>query len=138
MKILDELKHFWEVNNLPIDGGVKDKFNEVSIVGFSFKYPNLDGKALMLHDLNHLITGYKTNWTGECEVSAWELASGGRKGYAATWIYPISLVLIGMVICPFKTYKAFINGLGKRNSFIISNQTNIWKLTKTELITLVG
>jgi hypothetical protein len=138
MKILDELKHFWEVNNLPIDGGVKDKFNEVSIGGISFKYPNLDGKALMLHDLNHLITGYKTNWTGECEVSAWELASEGRKGYARTWIYPISLVLIGIIICPFKTYRAFIHGLGKRNSFIISNHTNIWKLTKTELIIMVG
>ncbi|MEA5459939.1 hypothetical protein VB796_12865 [Arcicella sp. LKC2W] len=138
MTILDELKYFWEVNNLPIDGGVKDKFNEVNIGRFSFKYPNLDGKALMLHDLNHLITGYKTNWTGECEVSAWEIASGGRRGYLRTWIYPISLVLIGMVICPFKTYNAFVKGLGKRNSFIISNQTNIWKLTKSELILLVG
>lgn len=77
MTILMELQQYWRNNNLPTDGGVKEKFNDAKIGKFTFKYPNLDGKALILHDINHLITGYDTNWTGECEVSAWELASGG-------------------------------------------------------------
>jgi hypothetical protein len=134
MTILDELKLYWEKHNLPKDGGVKDKFNEAKIGNFSFKYPNLDGKALILHDINHLLTGYHTNWKGECEVSAWELASGGRKGYPRTWIYPISLFVLGIFICPFRTLKAFQKGLDKRNSFIISNETNIFKMTKNEII----
>jgi hypothetical protein len=136
MTILEELKRYWESQNLPTDGGVNDAFNEAKIGNFSFKYPNLDGKALILHDINHLITGYPTNWKGECEVSAWELASGGRKGYARTWIYPISLVLLGLVICPVRTYKAFKNGLGRRNSFLISNKIEILTLTKKEVIAL--
>lgn len=131
--ILTELKDYWKSQNLPFDGGVKQKFNSAKIGNFSFKYPNLDGKALILHDINHLITNYKTNWKGECEVSAWELASGGRKGYSKTWIYPISLTVLGLFICPTRTYEAFKNGIGKQNSFIISKKTNILKLTKMEI-----
>lgn len=134
MTILDELKMYWEKQNLPKDGGAKDKFNEAKIGTFSFKYPNLDGKALILHDINHLLTSYQTNWKGECEVSAWELASGGRRGYPTTWIYPISLVILGLFICPIRTIKAYKNGLGKQNSFIISKETDIFKLTKNEII----
>jgi hypothetical protein len=138
MTILDELKQYWKNQNLPSDGGAKDKFNEAKIGKFSFKYPNLDGKALILHDINHLITGYKTNWTGECEVSAWELASGGRKGYPRTWIYPISLVFLGLIICPIRTFKAYKAGLGRQNSFIISNSTDIFNLTKNQVLTHIN
>jgi hypothetical protein len=134
MTILDELKLYWKNNSLPLDGGLNDKFNAAKIGSFSFKYPNLDGNALVLHDINHLITGYKTNWMGECEVSAWELASGGRGKYLLSWIYPIVGFLIGLLFCPSKTFKAFVNGLRKRNSFIISNSTNIFELTKNEII----
>jgi hypothetical protein len=134
MTILEELKSYWKSQNLPADGGVNELFNEAKFGKFSFKYPNLDGQALILHDINHLLTGYQTNWKGECEVSAWELASGGRRGYPTTWIYPISLVILGLFICPIRTLKAYKKGLGKRNSFIISKETNIYKLTKKEII----
>lgn len=137
MTIYEELKTYWQQNNLPDDGGVTDSFNVAKVGIFSFKYPNLDGNALLLHDLNHLITGYKTNWQGECEVSAWELASGGRKGYSRTWIYPISLVLLGMIICPIKTIKAYREGKVRTNSFILSLQNrNLLELTKSEVLNL--
>lgn len=138
MTILKELEQYWQSHDLPSDGGAKDKFNEAKIGKFSFKYPNLDGKALILHDINHPITGYTTNWTGECEVSAWELASGGRKGYPRTWIYPISLVILGLIICPKRTLKAYKSGLGKQNSFIISNSTDIFNLTKKQVLTHIN
>ena len=90
MTILEELKSYWKSQNLPEDGGANELFNEAKFGKFSFQYPNLDGQVLILHDINHLLKGYQTNWKGECEVSAWELASGGRRGYPTTWIYPIS------------------------------------------------
>lgn len=102
LNILSELKEYWKMHNLPIYGGARDKFNSAKIFRFSIKYPNFDGKALILHDINHLITNYKTNWKGECEISAWEMSSGGRKGYPKTWIYPILLSLIGVFICPIR------------------------------------
>jgi hypothetical protein len=134
ISILEELKLYWESQNLPIDGGATEKYNSAKIGNYSIKYPNFDGEALILHDINHLLTGYQTNWKGECEVSAWELASGGRAGYAKTWIYPISLTLLGLIICPIRTIKAFNQGIGQTNSFILSNQMDIWSLSKTELI----
>jgi ubiquinone biosynthesis protein Coq4 len=37
-----------------------------------------------LHDLHHLVTGYPTDWKGELEISAWEIA-GSCRGYVAAW-----------------------------------------------------
>jgi hypothetical protein len=136
MTIQQELENYWHQNGLPQNGGADDLFNEAKIGKFSFKYPNLDGKALILHDLNHLITGYETNWEGECQVSAWELASGGRIGYPRTWIYPISLVFLGIIICPLKTLKAFKNGRNCLNTFVLSLKYDIFNLSKKELISL--
>jgi hypothetical protein len=136
MTIKKELDSYWLANGLPKDGGASETFNEAKIGKISFKYPNLDGKALILHDLNHLITGYATNWIGECQVSAWELASGGRIGYPKTWIYPISLVFLGIIICPKKTVKAFIRGRNRVNSFVLSLEYDVLNLTKKELFTL--
>jgi hypothetical protein len=136
--IYEDLQHYWQTNNLPPDGGVSETFNEARIGSFSFRYPNFDGRALLLHDINHLLTGYPTNWIGECQVSAWELASGGRKGYPRTWIYPISLVMLGLLICPVKTYKAFLAGKGKTNPFILSATVNVLEMSREELERLVG
>jgi hypothetical protein len=43
----------------------------------SARLPNSDArrKAVVLHDLHHVATGYKTDWTGEAEISAREIAS---------------------------------------------------------------
>jgi hypothetical protein len=132
--ISEELKLYWESQNLPIDGGANEKYNSAKIGNYFFKYPNFNGEALVLHDINHLITGYQTNWKGECEVGAWELASGGRIGYSNTWIYPISLILLGFFICPIRTIKAFQQGIGQKNAFLLANQMDIWGFSKNELI----
>lgn len=74
----------------------------------------------------------------ECQVSAWELASGGRKGYPRTWIYPVSLVMLGLLICPVKTHKAFLAGKGETNPSILSATVNVLELSREELERLVG
>src|SRR5262245_66055231 len=50
-------------------------------------FPNTGArrKAVPLHDLHHVATGYATDWRGEAEISAWELGAGcGR--YWAAWV----------------------------------------------------
>ena len=41
-------------------------------------FPNTDSRkrAVPLHDLHHILTGYKTDWMGEAEIGAWELRAG--------------------------------------------------------------
>lgn len=131
--ILEDLKEYWKKNNLPEDGGESEVFNKAQIGRFSFRYPNLNGKALLLHDINHFLTGYPTTWKGEFQVSAWELASGGRKGFPTTWIYPISLSILGLLFYPLQTIKAYKNGKDKQNAFIIYRQTDIFKMTINEI-----
>lgn len=39
------------------------------------RFPNtkVHPGATPLHDLRHILTGYRTNWIGEAEIAAWEL-----------------------------------------------------------------
>ena len=46
------------------------------------------------HDLHHILTEYDTTWTGEAEVSAWELATG-CKNYLAAWILDGLIIPLG-------------------------------------------
>jgi hypothetical protein len=50
----------------------------VGIFGLSLKFPNTEGRkrAVPLHDLHHVLTGYGTDWIGEAEIGAWELGGG--------------------------------------------------------------
>ncbi len=74
-------------------------------------------KGLVAHDAHHMITGYPTSWFGECEVAAWELASGGCGLYLVYWIDRLLFFLIALVTAPVRTLRAFRRGLGKRNLY---------------------
>ncbi|HEY8146841.1 MAG TPA: hypothetical protein VIG06_29375 [Kofleriaceae bacterium] len=74
-------------------------------------FPNTAARrrAVPLHDLHHVATGYATSWTGEAEISAWELAAGcGR--YWAAWGLDIGGALVGLLIAPRRTWRAFRRG----------------------------
>ena len=63
-------------------------------------------KALPAHDTHHMLNGYETNWVGECETAAWELASGGCGPYIAYWIDRLFFVLIAFVMAPSRSARA--------------------------------
>jgi hypothetical protein len=66
-------------------------------------------RALPLHDLHHVATGYATTWTGEAEIAAWELAAGcGR--YRAAWALNLGAFGVGLVIAPRRTLRALRRG----------------------------
>lgn len=81
-------------------------------------FPNAKGRvrAVKLHDLHHLVTGYPTTWTGEAEIAAWELASGcGAYGWA--WSLNLSALPIGLAIAPRATWRAFVRGRRSSNLY---------------------
>ncbi len=73
--------------------------------------------GLAAHDTHHMLTGYDTSWTGESEVAAWELASGGCGRYLAYWIDRTLFFPLGLVLAPIRTLRAFRAGLGRRNLY---------------------
>ena len=83
-----------------------------------FWFPNTRSRqrAVRLHDLHHVLTEYGTSWTGEAEISAWELASGCRD-YAAAWVLNGLGLLMGLAIAPRRTVLAFLRGRRTRNLY---------------------
>ncbi len=96
----------------PSDGGYAAKFVQLAKLGpIPLGFPNSDArrKAVVMHDLHHVATGYKTDWTGEAEISAWEIASGcGRLWFA--WYINLLGMTLGWVVNPGATWRAWVRG----------------------------
>jgi hypothetical protein len=83
-----------------------------------FYMPNTSARvrAVRLHDLHHVVTGYETTWTGEGEIGAWEVASGCAH-HVAAWHLNLLAMAIGLVIAPRATFAAFVRGRRTRNLY---------------------
>lgn len=81
-------------------------------------FPNTRARvaAVRIHDLHHVATGYDTTWTGEGEISAWELA-GGCGPYLAAWVLNLGGFGIGCWIAPRRVLQAFVRGRNSRNLY---------------------
>jgi hypothetical protein len=113
-----ERQRYFEANGFGKDGGYNDRWIAVKAGPLTFAMPNSPArkKAGPFHDLHHILTGYGTDWIGEAEIAAWELASGCKRMVAA-WI--LNLLAMGMkvLLSPLRVYRAFIRGRQSRNLY---------------------
>jgi len=90
---------------------------KIGILGLPFTFPNTKGRKRIvhLHDLHHVLTGYRTNWTGETEISAWELRAGcySFTAYALNGLG----VILGVFIAPVRAARAFCAAAGQRTLY---------------------
>jgi hypothetical protein len=109
---------YFEDNAFGADGGYSARWVEVKVGPFPYAIPNTEGRvrAVRYHDLHHIMTGYRTNWTGETEISAWELGSGCRD-FRAAWFLNISALGLGVALAPRRLYRAFVRGRHSRNLY---------------------
>lgn len=92
-----------------------------SIPVFNFKARQ---KGIKFHDLHHVLTGYKPNFLGEAEISAWEMASGwGNHPFAI--FYALLAIPTGMLISPRAVLKAFLKGKRNKNLYQ-EKELNSW------------
>ena len=77
---------------------------------FPFPNPPQRRKAVRLHDLHHVATGYGTDPAGEAEISAWEL----RRGLRGLRLFIKCIVtggaLMGLFVAPARTRAAWRHG----------------------------
>jgi len=66
-------------------------------------------RAIVRHDLHHLLTGYPCTPTGEMEMAAWEFAAG-RFPHPGATAFCVPLVGMGAVLSPRRTFAAFVRG----------------------------
>lgn len=109
---------YFAANGFPADGGYDDRWVRVQLGPVPFWFPNTAARvrAVRLHDLHHVATGYETDLAGEAEIGAWELASGCR-GHLVAWWLNLNAVAIGLLLAPRRVLQAFRRGRRARNLY---------------------
>jgi hypothetical protein len=113
------LSKFYSDNNLDPDGGQGSSSVKIELTPkFHFYFPNFDArrKAVILHDIHHLLTGYTTTLAGESEISAWEIASG-CKSYWAAFLIDTSGLMMDIPFNFMGVLKAFSRGRKTKNLY---------------------
>ena len=102
---------FFSDAKLGPEGGYRDRWVRVETKPIPFYFPNWPSRveAARLHDLHHILAGYETDWPGEAEIAAWEIASGCAR-YHAAWILNLGAFSAGLVIAPKRLFRAFLRG----------------------------
>lgn len=112
------LAHYLAASGLPADSGVSQRWVKVRMLGMPIVFPNFDARRAVLveHDVHHLLTGYRTDWTGEGEIGAFEIATGCRHLWAA-WFFNLGGFLFGLLLAPRRTFRAFVRGRRSTNFY---------------------
>ena len=112
------LAAFYAGQGLPPDGGSAAPGWRLRLGPLSLPMPNFGWRrrALPVHDLHHLLTGYPCSPAGEFEMAAWEFAAG-RYPHAGATAFCLPLVGLGAVLCPRRTWAAFVRGRASRTLY---------------------
>ena len=132
-------ERFFELSGIPPDGGEKDRWVLLTRKPFPIGFPNTRSRmrAVKLHDVHHIATEYQTDYAGESEIAAWEIASGcGR--YAWAWLLNFGGLMLGLVLYYRRTRAAWNRGCHARNLYHSHlTQSEIDALTVGELRALL-
>ena len=117
MSLRDARALFFERGNLGEDGGYSSRWVRVESKPVAFYFPNCRSRvaAARLHDLHHIAAEYETDWAGEAEIAAWEIASGCTHYYIA-WILNLGAFAVGLIVAPKSLFRAFVRGRRARTN----------------------
>ena len=111
LSLLAARASFFRDAKLGPDGGYGNRWVRVETKPMAFYFPNWPSRvaAARLHDLHHIVAEYETDWPGEAEIAAWEIASGCA-GYYAAWFLNLGGFAAGLVVAPRRLFRAFLRG----------------------------
>ena len=117
MSLRDARTLFFERGNLGVDGGYSSRWVRVESKPIAFYFPNCRSRvtAARLHDLHHIVAEYGTDWAGEAEIAAWEIASGCTHYYVA-WVLNLGAFAVGLMVAPRSLFRAFVRGRRARTN----------------------
>jgi hypothetical protein len=95
-----------------------ERWAKVKLGRLPLVFPNIAERkrALPLHDLHHIATGYATTLTGEAEIGAWEVGSGCAD-YIVAWLLDAGAFATGLLFAPRRVYRAFVRGRHSRTLY---------------------
>ena len=111
-------KIYFDANGFGDSGGYDDAWVDFKLGPIPMPFPNTKSRihAVRYHDLHHVLTGYDTNFIGELEISAWEIAAG-CKGFAAAWVLNLGGMAGGLFCAPRRVFNAFVRGRRERTLY---------------------
>lgn len=71
-------------------------------------------RAILAHDVHHVLTEYPCMMRGEFQMAAWEFGAGRIPHWAAAW-FCLPLVLAGLAWSPARIARAFLDGRRSRS-----------------------
>jgi len=116
------------------DAGYNDSWVTIKLGPIPLAFPNTSSRkrAVPLHDLHHVATGYTTTWIGESEIGAWEIA-GGCTDHFAAWVLNAGGFGYGIVLAPRRIYRAFMRGRKSRTLYHSGWDDSLLELSVGEL-----
>ena len=107
----DALAAFRARNGLPSDETAARSWH-CGIGPLTLHFPNFGWRkrAILAHDLHHVLTGYPCNLRGEFQVAAWEFGAGPMPHWGAR-LFCLPLVVSGLVWSPRRIWRAYCDGL---------------------------
>jgi hypothetical protein len=106
------------------DGGYESSWVTLKKIGpIEIGFPNTASRkrAIRLHDLHHVLAQYGTDWTGEGEIGAFEIAAGCGDHWAA-WFLNASAMSFGVFIAPRACFRAFVRGRHARTLYLRTSE----------------
>lgn len=140
MTVQDALTNFYNVNGFDDAGGANKKIAYLKVAGVGVPIYNFKQRREQIwkHDLNHILTDYKTDWKGETAISGWEVATGGY-GFNLVWLLIFGGFLIGVLVYPRITFRAFVRGqYSKSHVTVNTSREELLKMNLEELRTILG
>jgi hypothetical protein len=129
---------YFEQNGLS-EAGYSDRWVRLRAGPMPLAFPNTRARvrAVRLHDLHHVATGYDTTWQGEAEIGAWELAAGCGHHLPA-WVLNLGAVAVGVFIAPGRTVRAWRRGRRSRTLYAGEFEPSLLDMTVRELRSRLG
>lgn len=89
----------------------------LKLLGRNVDLPNSPDRqrAIPLHDLHHVATGYRTDFIGEAEIGTWELVAGCRT--PVVYFLNLAAALGGLFLSPRRVLGAFRAARGARSLY---------------------
>ena len=111
-------ERYFEENGFGRGGNYDERWVRVDVGPLPVWFPNSAQRvrALRFHDLHHVLTGYRTDFPGETEISAWEVG-GGCADHAVAWGINLMAMGMGLLFMPRRVARAFQRGLHTRNLY---------------------
>lgn len=116
MTVREARDRYLEENMFSMEEYTAPKFT-LEILGLNIRLPNSPSRqrAIPLHDIHHVLTGYGTDLIGEAEIGVFELR-GGCNSFI-TYYLNGAAVLLGLFLSPRRMWRAFVRSRGVKTLY---------------------